>query len=196
MEMNDKNHIENQEDNLKAIAPQLFKHRNGKPFKAGDDYFESFSISLQNEISDYEELKEESPILANLPKYSPFEVPANYFDEFATSIQQTIINKKTKTSIFEWLVLLIKPRFAVPVLATLLIAIAGINFMDKESEKLYPSLADEPTVEEQLLNIDEMSLIESLPVKENYETINDDNEKIKNYLIENNIDEVSLHEEL
>jgi hypothetical protein len=194
--MNDKNHIENQEDDLKSFAPHLFKLSNSKAFKADDDYFESFSKRLQSEISDYEELKEESPILANLAKYSPFEVPVNYFDEFPTAIQQTVIDKKTKTSIYEWLVLLIKPRFAVPVIATLLIAIAGINFMDKESEKLNPSLADEPTVEEQLLNIDETTLIESLPVKENNETINDYNEKIKNYLIENNVDEGSLHEEL
>ena len=194
--MNDKNHIENLEDDLKSLAPHLFKLRNSMAFKANDDYFESFGKRLHTEINDYEELKEESPILANLSKYSPFEVPVNYFEEFPATIQQTVINKKGKTTILEWLVLLIKPRFAVPVLATLLIAIAGINFMDKEAEKLNPTLADELTVEEQLLNIDESTLIESLPVKENNEKTNDDSEKIKSYLIENNVDEGTIHEEL
>lgn len=159
------------------------------PFKTGTDYFESFNSKLQNRIDDFEEIKILAPLLSNIPKYNPFEVPANYFDELPTIIQQHCVENKSATSFIEWLKLLIQPRFAMPVLTTLLIAVAGINYMDKNAASSQPAIAEEITTEEQLYNIDEATIIESLVATTENQTVSDDNTNIEDYLIDNNIDE-------
>jgi hypothetical protein len=182
--MNDNNNIENSGSKGK------------NPFKTSTDYFESFNSKLQNRIDDFEEIKTLAPLLSNIPKYNPFEVPANYFDELPTIIQQHCVGSKPATSFIEWLKLIVQPRFAMPVITTILIAVAGINYMDKNATSLQPSIAEEVTTEEQLYNIDEATIIESLVSSTENKTLPDDNTNIEDYLIDNNIDENNLNNEL
>ena len=146
----------------------------------------------------FEEIKEEAPVLASIPKYNPFEVPVDYFEELPTIVQQRAINAKPKTILLEWLLLLIKPRFAFPVLTTLLIAVAGINYMNKNADMPKTEVAEEITTEDQLYNIDEATIIESVNVNQSNEntTVSGEENNIQNYLLENNVDETNLKNEL
>ena len=196
--MNTNNIIDNEDEDLKGMAPHLYKMKNNNPFKANEDYFETFNSSLQNKVDSFEEIKEEAPVLASIPKYNPFEVPVDYFEELPTIVQQRAINAKPKTILLEWLLLLIKPRFAFPVLTTLLIAVAGINYMNKNADMPKTEVAEEITTEDQLYNIDEATIIESVNVNQSNEntTVSGEENNIQNYLLENNVDETNLKNEL
>jgi len=196
--MSSNNNIENQDEDLTRQAPHLSKVKNNSPFKANEDYFESFTAKLQNEIEDYEEIKNEAPTLANISKYNPFEVPKDYFEYFPTIIQQRVIITRQTTSVLEWLLLLIKPRFVVPFLATVFIATSGINFMNKNAVAPKIEVAEEMTTEEQLYNIDEGTILETLYASEDAENDNasTDDGSIKNYLMDNNIDESNFNNQL
>ncbi len=194
--MTKKHTIENDDDDLKGMAPQLSKLSSSNPFKADNDYFENFADKLQNRIEDFEEINAEAPLLAGIPKYNPFDVPADYFDELPALIQNRCISSKPSVSIIEWLVLLIKPRFAIPVLATVLCAVAGINFMDKNAEMTKSGRTAEISIEERLNSIDESELIDELADDQADLKQNNTNESIENYLIDNNIDESNLNSEL
>lgn len=191
--MNSKQDIDNNTD-LNISAPHLSKMKNSNPFKADEDYFESFTSKLQHAITNVEELKNEAPVLANIPKYNPFEVPADYFDYLPGRVQHTIIKSKSTVSLSEWLHLLIKPRFVLPFLVTVLISFSGIKYMNSISTLPQNEISEEITTEEQLLNIDETTLIESVSIGETNDNIRASNEEtsIQNYLIENNIDENNL----
>jgi hypothetical protein len=190
------NDIENDNDDLKGMAPKLLKLSNSNPFKADTDYFENFESRLKQNIDGLDEIKTEAPYLYNIPKYNPFEVPAHYFDEVPTIIQQRCIESKPAISIIDWLLLLIKPRFAVPVLATIFIAISGIHFMEKNADLPKTETAEEISVEEQLYNIDESTIVEALTTEPADLKQNNANENIENYLIDNDIDETNLENEL
>ena len=196
--MSNNNNIENQEEDLKGLAPHLFKVTNNAPFKANEDYFENFTSKPQNEIVDYEEIKNEAPVLSAIPKYNPFTIPADYFEYLPSRVQQNVLNAKQSFSFIDWLLLLIKPRFAVPFIATVFITVAGINFMNKNGDTPKAETAEEITTEEQLYNIDESTILESLYANQN-EAVNStsaDEGNIQNYLMDNNIDESNLNYEL
>ena len=191
--MINKNSISDQDDDLKG-APHLSNLNANNPFKSDADYFENFASKLQDQINDFEEIKSEAPVLSAIPKYNPFEVPHNYFDELSVNIQQKIINNRSTLSYREWIIQLIRPRFAIPVLATILIAVSGINFMNKHAETQKAEMSDQTSIEEELYSIDESTIIETLdPVAgtENGNILVEDN-SIENYLIENNVDETFL----
>ena len=191
--MNSNNDIEDNEDDLKRMAPHLFKVKNNNPFKANHDYFENFSEKIQNSITGFEEIKEEAPVLASIPKYNPFEVPQDYFDYLPSRVQESIIKRKTSNTLIEWLILLVKPRFAFPVVITFLIAVAGIKFMNNMATTPQTEVAEEVSTEDQLYTIDEATIIESVNANdgENKTAATEDN-SIQNYLIENNVDENNL----
>jgi len=189
------NDIENDNDDLKSMAPKLSKLGNNSPFKPDADYFENFENRLKQNIDGLDEIKTEAPYLYNIPKYNPFEVPAHYFDELPTIIQQRCIENKPTISIINWLLLLIKPRFAFPVLVTIFIAIAGIHFMEKNAELPKTEMAEEISVEEQLDYIDESTIVEALTIESTDLKQNTPNENIENYLLDNDIDETNLENE-
>ncbi len=199
--MNKSNNISDQDDDLTELAPQLSKlrtnslfHQTEKSHIASDDYFDSLTIKIQNRIDDFEDINAEAPVLSTFSAYNAFKVPADYFDEFPTLIQQRIIDNKSSSTFLEWILLLIKPRFAVPVLTVVFFAAAGINFMTKNAELPETEYADELSVEEQLSTIDESTLIESLTAESTEDETKSpaEEQSIENYLLDNNIDESSL----
>ncbi|MCW3104260.1 MAG: hypothetical protein JWO09_2700 [Bacteroidetes bacterium] len=170
-------------------------YNNTNPFGTGPDYFESFQAKLGGRIEAYEELKTEAPLLSSIPKYNPFEVPAHYFDELPTLIQEKCAAPE-KVSAFEWLKMLFRPNFAVPVLTVILIAFAGIRYLDHGTEVSSP-MAEEISVEEQLQSIDETTIIEALAsASVNESEADNENENIKEYLLDNHIEDINLNSEL
>lgn len=192
--MNSDNNID---DDLKDKAPNLSRSGSSNPFGPGNDYFENFQNKIMDRVEEYDELKMEAPALSNIPKYNPFDVPAGYFDELPTIIQQKCADRNSNPSWREWLLMIFRPNFAIPVLSVFLIAFAAIYYFDKNEKQFENPVAEEITIDEQLLNIDESTIIEALTAQVNNESINEnDNEKIMNYLLENNVDETNLNSEL
>lgn len=178
--MNEDHNIENDEY-LKGLKG------NKNPFRTSEDYFENFSAKLQNRIEGYEELKDTAPILSSIPKYNPFEVPAGYFDELPTLIQERCNATKQQSNPLEWLFVFLRPRFAVPALSVLLIAFLAIRYYG-DNQLPADQLAEEISFEEQLQTIDESTIIEALTGDASEEESKNEEEKIVDYLLENNID--------
>lgn len=196
--MNKDYNIEN-DDELKGKTPNLDRLGNKNPFKANEDYFENFADRLQNRIELLEEITEEAPILSNIPKYNPFVVPTGYFDELPTIIQERCIQNRPARTIIEWLMLLIKPRFVFPTLAVIIIAFVTFHYLN--TSKIIPvnEVAEVLTIEDQLQNIDESTIIDALSADASIgsETPDDsEQEDIVNYLLDNNVDETNLNNEL
>ncbi len=195
--MNKEDNIsDDQEEGLNGLSPKLSKIKDNNPFEADPDYFENFAGKLQHQIDELEEIKEEAPLLLAIPKYNPFEVPKGYFDELPTIIQQRCADVKPPLSIIEWVLCFVKPRFAIPIFATILLAIAAIYVMNKNGELPQIQFADEAAIEEQLYNIDETTIIDALTDDADNLKQNNTNECIENYLIDNNIDESNFENEL
>jgi hypothetical protein len=186
--MNHPGNIPNNND-PEGLDPKLNRSGNKNPFGTGADYFDDFQSKLNSRIETYEEWKTEAPILSNIPKYNPFEVPAGYFDELPM-----LIVKRTaaeKPAAFEWLKMLFRPNFAIPVLTVICIAIAGIHYLDQKPEMTSP-IAEEITLEDQLQNIDENTLIDAIAsASVNENEADNENETIKDYLLDNNIDDIN-----
>lgn len=167
------------------------------PFKPDNDYFENFQSKIMSRVEEFEELKTEAPVLSNIPKYNPFEVPAYYFEELPTLVQEKCGSKNGQASWKDWLMMVFRPNFAIPVLSVVLIAFTAIYYLEKNEMKIEPVTAEEINVEEQLQNIDESTIIDALTAQLNHGTSADnDNDKIMNYLLENNVDETNLNYEL
>lgn len=182
--MNTVNNIPENED------PQFNKGGNKNPFGTGPGYFESFNEKLKGRIEQYEELRSEAPLLSNIPKYNPFEVPASYFDELPAIVQQKCISSQ-KLPALEWLKMLFRPNFAIPVLTVMLIAFAGIHYLNQSSEK-NNYVSETVSIEEQLQNIDETTIIDALAdASVNESDADPESENIKEYLLDNHIDEIN-----
>ena len=166
------------------------------PFRASEDYFERFASRLSGQISALEEIQQHAPILSSIPRYNPFDVPAGYFDELPALVQQKAGNNNSRSSLPEWLLLIFRPRFAVPMIAVILLAIAGINFVDNHADAPSGYLAEELTVEEHLSTIDEMTIIESLAASATDLPQPETDESIEDYLLDNHIEESALNSEL
>lgn len=192
--MNNNNNISNEDEDLNGIAPKLSNLGKNDPFGSSKNYFDDFNARLQNSIDDLEEIKEFAPTLLNIPKYNPFETPAGYFDHLPSLVQEKAVARHTSVTPLEWLLLLIKPRFIIPVAATMIIAIAAINYLNKNSEPIHHNDAEELSLEEQLYYIDEAVIIEQYTADAgaDIENISSEDNSIEDYLIENNIEETDL----
>lgn len=191
--MNEDNNIQDHK-NLNGNAGNFNNAGNSNPFKPGEDYFENFQNKIMFRVEEFEELKIEAPVLSNIPKYNPFEVPADYFDELPTAIQEKCTIRNLKLTWKEWLAMIFRPNFAIPVLSVFLIAFSAIYYLQKNQMEIEPFVAEEINIEEQLQNIDESTIIDALAAQVNNETsIDTDQDKIMNYLLENDIDETNLN---
>ncbi len=186
----------NEDNDLSGMAPKLSKYAANSPFNASNDYFDSFTSKLQNRIDDCEEIKDLAPTLLSIDKFNPFEVPTDYFEELPSIIQERVVESKDKASYFEWLFLFLKPRFALPLIAIIFVSIVGINYINNKVE--LKNETEELSLEDHLYYIDESEIIEQLTADAciEKESVSEDDYNIKNYLLDNNIDESSLNNEL
>lgn len=194
--MNNDHNI-NEDNDLNGMAPKLSKLSDNNPFNASDDYFDSFTSKLQNRIDDFEEIKDVAPTLLNIDKYNPFEVPADYFEELPGIIQERVIESKNKPVVLEWLLLLLKPRFAFPMIAIIVATVIGINYLNNKVG-VKNEAADELSLEDHLYYIDESEIIEQFTADASAEdeSVSEEKNNIENYLLDNNIDESNLNNEL
>jgi hypothetical protein len=185
------------EDHLDANAP-LSSQSGKNPFRVDDSYFDEFSAKLSNTISNLEEIETEAPLLSSIPKYNPFDIPAGYFDELPSIIQELTIADQPRTSLKEWLLQLIKPNFAIPVAVTIIIAIAAINVINNQVQQPGIDATADLSLEEQLYPIDETTLVDLLSNnnEENNTSQVSGDENIADYLLDNNVDEATLHIDL
>jgi hypothetical protein len=181
------------EDHLDANSP-LSSQSGKNPFRVDDSYFDEFSAKLNNMISNLEEIEADAPLLSSIPKYNPFDVPAGYFDDLPTIVQQLTVADQSRMSVKEWLLQLIRPNFAIPVAVTIVIAIAAINFSNKQVQQPRSDVTADLSLEEQLYPIDEATLVDLLSDNEDnsMKQVSTD-ENIADYLIDNNVDEAALH---
>lgn len=201
--MNDDHNISNEDNDLKGMAPKLSKLKSDslghteRSRSADESYFDSFTSKLQNRILDEEEIKALAPTLLSIDKYNPFEVPKDYFEELPTIVQERVIESAKKSNGLEWLFLLFRPRFAVPMLVVLFVSIAGIYYINNNSIKNV-ELVEELSLEDNLYYINENEILEHLTADASIEneSLSEDDNSIENYLLENNIDESNLSNEL
>lgn len=196
--MNNNHHIPNEDNNLNDMAPKLSKLGAKHPFNPSDDYFNSFASKLLSRIEDEEDIRSIAPTLLSIDKYSPFEVPADYFEELPTIIQEKVIVNNTPSFRFEWLRLLFRPNFAVPLIAIVFLTIVGINYMNQKAEVMNTDTLEELSLEDQLYYINETDIIEQLTADASLdvETYSEEENSIEDYLIDNNIEESKLRNEL
>ncbi|MBL7890867.1 MAG: hypothetical protein JNL24_15035 [Bacteroidia bacterium] len=167
--------------NLKGIPKQ-------HPFGTESDYFSKLNERIIDRVNEFEELKDMAPTLNQIPKYNPFSVPADYFESFPTEVQNKIAAHKTATKWTDWLVLLFKPSFSVPVLSVLLITFVGIKNIDKMGGQ-NAVVQDTYSIYDELEHIEESMLIDEV-VNNADDQVTDDSE-IEEYLIENEIEELN-----
>jgi hypothetical protein len=153
---------------------------------------------MKTEYND-DDLRKEAPKLFGMDKKNPFEVPDGFFDTFSSKVQDKIAAEKKKTIwsvIFETV---IKPKIAIPVLASLCLVAVGIKIMYRpptvinynETAITYNDLSQS----DYLTDIDESILMDALNTATNKSNTSSKTE-IENYLIENNIDVNDLANEL
>ncbi|MDF2438626.1 MAG: hypothetical protein K0Q95_3002 [Bacteroidota bacterium] len=191
--MSDSNNIANFDSD--SLNPDLNRSGNKNPFRTEADYFENFADKMMQSIEEQEELSINAPLLSNIPKYNPFAAPAEYFEDLPSLIQERTL-KTVNHSFSEWLRMIFRPNFALPVLCVILIAFGAIRYLeDSPQQKMV--LAEEVTEEEQLQAIDESTIIEALASASENESEGDpENEIIKQYLIDNDVDDANLNYEL
>jgi hypothetical protein len=193
--MKDSDNIYNNDH--EGLDPELNRPGNKNPFGTGSDYFDRFADKIRSRVDEYEEIKNEAPVLSNIPKYNPFDVPAGYFDELPSLVQQKCNYIKTTPPIPSWLLMLFRPRVAIPVICLMIIAFTGIHYLNNNNENGKNMYAEETSLDEQLMNIDESTLVEALASASTDEAESDpEKETIKEYLMDNNIDESNLNNEL
>lgn len=191
--MNDDHNIN--DDNLNNLSPELSKLGGKNPFNPSDAYFDAFQTKLNKRIADEEDIKDLAPVLLSIPKYNPFEVPKDYFDELPTVVQEKVTATKSG-SLPNWLLVLFKPRFAVPLIVTVIIGFAGFNYLNNTT--IIPSENEELSLEDNLYYISESDIIDQLTADASIDPSadSDSDNSIENYLIDNNIDESNLSSEL
>ena len=176
--------------------PSFHKAGSKHPLKADDDYFNSFSDKMQERVKAFEELRTEAPLLSEIPKYNPFDVPEHYFDELPAVIREHCIQQK-KDGWIDKLILLFRPGFVIPSMMVITLFVACFYYFNNPSkESVKTEIAEENTIEEQLQNIDEATILDALTAEVTSENPDTESDHIVDYLIDNNIDETSLNNDL
>ena len=206
---------------IETIASQFSKEN---PFDVPADYFEDMAIEIEASAfasglakenkfkipaNYFDELPQEIEtkiITASFPKENPFDVPADYFDHLPTLIQEKIAAQghKVKVLTLDWFN---KTQLIAIAASLVIVCTIGINYWNRSNNITKTEIANtikspEKTLEEHMQTIDESTLEDAL-AEENGESgtakANEEvasNEKIVNYLIDDNIDVATLTNEL
>jgi hypothetical protein len=181
------------DDELKKMAPRLSELKRENPFKVPDDYFDSLSRSIQQQIQslpDYEKTAAKNA----------FKVPEGYFDSLPTIIQQRIIDEKSKRVNWGEMIdaIFFKPKFVLALASVALLVVFSVKYFNRPIS-VQPAVAEvsysELSNSIYLAEIDESILADALAVQTNSDDEQND-VSLENYLIENNIDITQLTEHL
>ena len=179
-------------DELKDLAPHLFKLGRQNPFVVPQNYFEQLPSLIESKIIQEEVF---APILSEIKKENPFQVPQNYFHSLSTIIQERITNEKEAWWI-QYLNLLrqvfLNPRLTLALGIVVILVTVGVNkFNDSpvSPARMEPLTFEDVSNSHYLNEIDEETLIETINSQEvSSSENNNQTSDIENYLIDNNVD--------
>jgi hypothetical protein len=206
----------NKDKELKEIAPILASIPKEVPFTVPASYFDNLSdIISKNVIATelaaipkenpfavpanyFEELPEMIAMniaatrLEGIPKENPFDVPANYFERLNSEIQDKVIASKKKEG-FDWIGLLLKPKFSLSLItiAVALVIIFKFSANHGINNDKFAFSMKEIVNSGELNDIDESTIIETLSANNKTNSAPKQGE-IEKYLLDNNVDESQI----
>jgi hypothetical protein len=167
-----KENIDRLEENLNG---QIGLKKNS--FSVPEGYFDNLHQSIMDKI-------ETLPDFEKSAVKNPFNVPENYFERLPIDISQII---SEKNSLSESRIFFNRPRFIIPVAFATIIILAGIFFTKQNKTADYQSQEislDELKNSTYIECIDEDLFVDAIA----QQTSVTEDENIKQYLIDNNID--------
>jgi hypothetical protein len=179
------------DNDLRKIALRLSELKRENPFAVPDGYFDSLSGSIQQQIQslpDFEKaaLKEQ------------FKVPEGFFDSLPTIIQQRIIDEKKKRISWGEVVdgIFFRPKFTLALASVAILVVFGLKYFNRPIN-VQPEVAEVSLTDLSnslyLADIDETLLTDAVAMQT---STADENETLKEYLIDNNIDINQITEHL
>jgi hypothetical protein len=186
-----KEQFDNEE--LRKMAPRLSELKRENSFVVPDDYFDSLSRSVQQEIQSL-------PDFEKTATKNHFRVPEGYFDSLPTIIQQRIIDEKSKRVSLREVVASIftRPKYALAFASVAILIIFSVQYFTRpinvqpaSTEISYSELSNSTYLSE----IDESILTDALAMQSSV-TLEQKDESLADYLIENHIDISQLTEHL
>jgi hypothetical protein len=179
------------DNDLRKIAPRLSELKKENPFTVPDGYFDSLSGSIQQQIQSL-------PDFEKTAAKEQFKVPEGYFDSLPTIIQQRIIEERKKR--FSWGEIVdgifFRPKFALVLASVAILIVFSLKYFNRPIS-VQPELAEVSLTDLSnslyLADIDETLLADAVAMQT---SAADENETLKEYLIDNNIDINQITEHL
>jgi hypothetical protein len=179
------------DNELRKMAPRLSELKRENPFAVPDDYFDSLSRSIQQQIQSL-------PDFEKTAAKEHFKVPEGYFDSLPTTIQQRIIDEKKKRISWGEIVdgIFFRPKFALALASIAILIVFGVKYFNRpiNVEPVVAEIsASDISNSTYLADIDELLLVNAVALQI---SIEEKDGSLENYLIENNIDINQLTEHL
>ena len=167
-----KKDINKEEEKLRNIL------KGNNPFNVPPAYFEDLPGKMMEQINTLPDFNKHSII-------NPFNVPDGYFENLPSIVSENILIRKSKLEL--WLSSIQRPRIAIPIAFATIIILAGLFFYKQSSVSNLPVqelTAEDLSNSSYIQSIDEDFFVDVLAGQ----TIDNSNESIEQYLIDNNIE--------
>ena len=148
------------------------------PFNVPPAYFEDLPGKMMEQINTLPDFNKHSII-------NPFDVPEGYFENLPSIVSENILIRKSKLEL--WLSSIQRPRIAIPIAFATIIILAGLFYYKQSSVSNLPVhelTAEDLSNSSYIQSIDEDFFVDVLAGQ----TIDNSNESIEQYLIDNNIE--------
>jgi hypothetical protein len=181
------------DEELEKTAPFLSHLKKETPFSVPAGYFDSMHAEVMKKI-------ESAPEMESAKGENPFRVPAQYFDSLPTLVQQKIIAEKARRiSITEWIGRAFTnpvPRYALALASVVLVIVFSAKYFTRTVHVEYAetNVTESEQFDEAFLSqLDESVLAEEYAEEAFSST---EAQAIENYLLDNDIDLLSITEQL
>ena len=182
--------IHNEDEKLSPLLESL-KEKQG--FRVPDDYFEELPGVIQSQIQQLPDFEKSAVV-------NPFSVPEGYFEQLPLAISDAIEGQKNSVfSLRTFFKVFLQPRVTVAFASLLLIFFISVRFFTKEITVNAPTaeFSMQDLNNSQVLDeLDESTLIDLLAEQNQDNSVEDQNENIEQYLIDNDIDISQLESRL
>jgi len=180
------------DNEMRKIAPRLSELKKENPFIVPDDYFDSLSRSIQQQVQSL-------PDFEKTAAKEHFKVPEGYFDSLPTIIQQRILDEKKKRISWGEIVdgIFFRPKYALALASVAILIVFCIKYFNRPIS-VQPALAEISASDidnsTYLADMDESLLADAVAVQT--ASGGEKDASVEDYLIENNIDVNQLTEHL
>lgn len=186
-------------DDLSKIAPLLASLPKQSPFFVPGNYFDNLSSVITEQCVTSEDVKFVSQVMVEIKKENPYSVPASYFEKLPYIIMERCIKPEPQSALTTLNVFVQSHKLSLVLVAAALALFITVKLAPTDSpirEHVGTTItAEDISNSDYLLNIDEDVIIEQLEDQADIEKKNKPSE-IENYLIENNVDELSIINEM